>query len=280
MSSRDRLSTAIEAGIVPKDSVTAALGTLGASAAEALASADTPTTPDRATLLAELDEAFSNTHQIARDLYEQQGVNLVVPSMDAFTAAGYDTETLAITYNEMRSRGLEPELVLAPMLRKWQMKEFMKVSLNNPSTLPHLEAPGIDFAQYTKDHLDELVVQRNVHQPTVLESSVEWTMSIMPGLQNPIFLGESYEALTHKTNLPSISQLIALHLQRLQASRPMVDCNRWSFARRIPNDHSAPAVCWNSLTNTIFVSAFTEERSGRPDMGARPVVGFDLKEPT
>lgn len=277
MSSYDRLSKAIETGILPASSVRAALGGLGASAAEQLQVADPAplSHPDVHSPKESLD--FMTTYLTARDLYfSRLGLNL--PMWPDFETAGYSKKELVDAYNHMQAENLEPELVIAPQLTLSQIERLFN-SLSDDTSVPNhrLFDAGvfIDPGMRNNQVWNRFCDQGSPFQPIATVSNTatpetNWTICIIPGTARSLYSNTPYDSFEPWQILPTIPQLVALHAQRIQTGKTMVDEEVWSWARCEVGEEHAPAVRWSPGEGVIDI--LRADRKVNTNVGARPIV--------
>lgn len=261
MSSRDRLRVAMEHGIIPGDSIAAALGNTGLSAADILlvAEADSDAEPIPGTFL----EAFSQTQNISKSLYDARlSGNFATPTIEEFAEAGYELDDLTKLYSAMAEKGLQPEVVIAPMLSKSGITQLSE-SVSNDLQFFHSFA-GItncitDPVRWSS-YLYSTACPRMSRAPDIeINSRQLWTLCILPGIQSPEHSNQSYSDLqaTHPDQLPSVMQLVALQMQRIQSGRSAIDIDFRRFAGSWASSHTlgdvAPVVSWVASEKKLVI---------------------------
>lgn len=267
----------MERGVLPEDSVRAALGHLGMSRIEQLYLADGGTTALPASEMPRLRETLFATFDSAKATYNKH-LGIKIPAMSEFEQIGYDMAALSSAYGEMWHEGLEPEFVLAPVLTKPEANDLFR-ALSEDVTIPNrrlaigLRDVGMripkcfDAYDVTDEEWDTLSSISFNDEPTLtLKDSTErdWTLSAIPTRAEPQYVDLSYKELEDKLVVtPSIAQLVALHCQRMQAGKPMIDDNTskegalrggyWSLASAEYDTMTAPAVYFQNDPGTLRI---------------------------
>ncbi len=272
MSSRDRLRHATEEGILPPDSLRAALGAIGTTATDKLSATDgvQPRSGERTMRQFEagLEQTFATAHQLYA---ERLGLN--VPTLAQLEGAGYDRSELANVYETMHFDGLQPEIVLAPELDIF-MSNKLAESLKRDTTLTKQRSFG---GLTIDDNIPQQAWGRYVRlrpekQPYLQHKNKRWTIAVLTGRYAPDHRNVAYDIINE--TLPNISQLLALHFQHIQSGQSMVDGTRRdaldlvSRARGEDNISNAPVVTWNESSSYLAVYLLSKSAT-YPWLGTR-----------
>lgn len=244
-SSLDRLRSATEAGILSPDSIRATLGQLGLSASDELLSADTPMqTPDVQDTRSELSDCFAT----AKQLYGIAGIE--VPTVNGFD----NIDQYLARFARQQAAGLEPAFVLAPDLSYTEARDlFHELSTRHSDVLINIHVNGwtehessgllINPAFASTESWDEAIYY-HAAQPSFTSRWHDWTLSIIPTAQLPPTNLSPKELTEVKARLPTLPQLIALHMERIFNNKPMIDTGKKNIALAATDP---------SLTDTLTV---------------------------
>ncbi len=265
-SSLDRLRSATEAGILSPDSIRATLGQLGLSASDELLSADTPMqTPDVLDTQSELSDCFAT----AKQLYGMVGME--VPTVNGFD----NIDQYLARFARLQAAGLEPAFVLAPDLSYTEARDlFDQLSIKHPdvltrrsvSTWDALDSSGLHInSAFASTELWDKATYHHAAQPYFTTQWHDWTLSIIPTAQLPHIATNPKELTENGVVLPSLPQLVALHMERIFNNKPMIDIGTDGvpIATTNPSFTSVPVVRYMERSKEIAIVAINRGSKSR-----------------
>lgn len=281
MSSYDRLRTATEAGILPADSVRAALGTVGISSADTFIAAEAPETPIATT---DAQESLARTFAIAGDLC---AAVLSLRRATLPTAGMFDRESYLELFDELQDQELQPEFVLSPQLTRPQTRDlFTALSELNLSPLKQCEQPDFEYSdglhinRGISNDLWDIIARRYptgqqfVQLPNGARPDINWSLSILPTRPQLFHRNKSWWTL-HKQRiaLPTITQLVSLHAQNLYDKRSTIDSDGdIAVAATTENAKHMPGIGF--FYNTVHIKWTPKQPpilTGKHNRGTRPI---------
>jgi hypothetical protein len=158
-----------------------------ATAAVAEATATEATRPEAAPLAGlspEFGDLLASKFHQTDQLLDRIGI--AMPQATEFARAGFDFPRLNRSFETMTALGLQPELVLAPVLPQEQWVSLFQELQNDPSVNHgHIKAGGLYIDSEVSSHWDELE-DKNAH--TLYTGGQGWQVLVLPGTDRPPIL--------------------------------------------------------------------------------------------
>lgn len=223
-------------------------------------------------------EAFQARFAIAEKLYER--INVTIPTVNQCTNAGIDLGLFSNTYEHMKARGLEPQIVLAPnlCLEDW---DKLYNSLRDDvvaNSRGYLAKDPLSIALSTARvwaKLSEL--PSSIPVIASFDTAVVWSLRIIPGTpMAPVLdVDHSCNEGTH----PTVTEYLSLQAMRVEAQEVPLDggmrANTW-LNQEYRDQYDvlyAPHGFWNSEDCSVGIGAISPDPAFTAPGARLPVWG-------
>jgi len=215
-----------------------------------------------------VEKSFLQTEQLFARM------ELAAPSIEQFIQAGVDFGHLASEYERMEIAGLQPELVVTPVLpvvptalTSGSWSELYE-SLTEDKTIPNnpLQARDDGKGLYINDDVQqiagelydsELNLVRSADVHSINEGGWGWTIALLPTTAKPQELSTPHtdkEVDALSSQHATISQYLTLQATRIQAGETPVDADTYTWlAGTFENGAQAPRGYWDSDDGQVYV---------------------------
>ncbi len=199
--------------------------------------------------------SFENTLLQSEQLFGR--VNLTVPPVDRLAESGVDFAALGAAYERMDAAGLEPRLVLAPVMNTGEWSDLYR----------RLEAdPGVNRNGGIKNgglYIDSSVgsawaelssVPDTVPSTTTQDTAggnVNWTLRLLPGTNRPTETSVAHNDPSYPDK-PTVHEYLALQANLLQNGEEPIDDSTWTWLDgTFENGLRAPSGLWYSVGGQV-----------------------------
>jgi hypothetical protein len=200
-------------------------------------------------------------------------MELAAPSVEQFMQAGVDFGHLASEYERMEIAGLQPEMVVTPVLpvvptdsTSGSWSELYE-SLTSDKTIPNnpLQARDDGKGLYVNDDVRGAATELYDSERSLVSGSDihsvddwAWTIALIPTTAKPQELSTPHtdkETDTLSSQHATISQYLTLQATRIQAGETPVDADTYTWlAGTFENGAQAPRGSWFSGDGQVVVS--------------------------
>jgi hypothetical protein len=186
----------------------------------------------------EVRTALESTLETAKAVYEHPDLENPhqVPDLQQFLDVGVDLIKLTDDYLEMQDNNLEPIIVIAPTLHaSEQINVFNNLTKqgsaipNNPLRKRSYNIIGIALTDSIEAHADAIFEQEldrtksnlNIHSVTGATDQTTWSISIVPGTEEPQHMNTPHAA--NRGNHISFSTYLAMQAELIQQGKSPID---------------------------------------------------------
>ena len=197
------------------------------------------------------ETSFTATDQLFSHL------NIITPVAEECVGAGIDLVALGTTYERMFAEGLQPEVVLSPVLdvNNWRML-YDELANTNSTISNHLRHGGLAvYKGVTAEWTSLVKIPEGVPVIPSRGGVPSWTLRLIPGTPSPtaVDVNHNYNQAVH----PTLNEYLTLQATCLQAGQEPLDhfADTWlsgsySIGASFPR---APTGYWYSLGGQVKV---------------------------
>ena len=201
----------------------------------------------------DFEESFAATEL----LFEPLG--LVVPTSEQCVDAGIDLAALGAAYERMQDEGLEPAIVLSPVLGISSWRQLYQNLAKEQVGTDSLKDDGLQVDETVAACWDKLARQPvdDIKASISPDGTLDWSLRLIPATRRPtdVMVDHNHNHAKH----PTVCEYLSLQAVRIQALEQPIDGIYSTWLNGTVNDNGtaplAPFVYWDSIGGCINIFA-------------------------